>query len=144
MLIAVAAAFLAAAVQFARADDAAVAPDVGAVLSLQLYSVGVMDYCFDEIEKRPAFKEASAAWKSRNDATMTATATLLLKVAKADEIAAVVIQVRNQIAFDLVAQEDKPAACQRAAESLNDPSSDLAARLPDSVARINAALNSTP
>lgn len=125
----------------AHADDADVAPDVGLVLSLQLYSVGVMDYCFDEIEKRPAFKEAAAKWKARNDEAMTLAATLLPKVAKAEEIAAVVSQVKTAIAFDLAAQADKPAACQTAADSLNDPSSDIVSRAPDSVARIKAAVN---
>ena len=53
-----AAALAVATVGTARADDA-LAQDVGVVLSMQLYSIGLMDYCFDQIEKRPAFKEAS-------------------------------------------------------------------------------------
>jgi hypothetical protein len=107
---------------------------------MQLYSVGLMDYCFDEIEKRPAFKEAAEKWKARNADAMTLAATLLPKVAKAEEIAAVVIQVRNQIAFDVAAEKGRPGACQRAADSLANASSDIAAQAPDSLARIRAAV----
>jgi hypothetical protein len=53
----------------------------------------------------------------------------------------VVIQIRNAIAFDLAAQNDKVAACQKAADSLTDASSDVAARAPDQLARIKAAVN---
>lgn len=125
----------------ARADDA-LAQDVGVILSMQLYSIGLMDYCFEEIEKRPAFKEASQKWQERNAEAMTLQATLLPKVAKAEEIAAVVIQIRNAIAFDVAAQQqDKAAACQTAADSLNAGDNDIAARAPESLARIKAAVN---
>jgi hypothetical protein len=127
----------------ARADDG-LAQDVGVVLSIHLYSVGLMDYCFDEIEKRQNFKEASQNWRARNVEAMTLEGTLLPKVAKAEEIAAAVVQIRNAIAFDLAAEQDKAAACQKAADSLNDPSSDVAARAPDQFARIKAAVDTAP
>lgn len=130
---------LLAAVPAAHAQ-ADVAADVGVVMSYRLYSVGAMDYCYDEIEKRQAFKDASAAWQERNADAVTAASTLLPKVAKAEEIAAMVVQVRNSIAFDIAGEADKVAACQRFADNLNDASSDIAARAPDSVARIKAAV----
>jgi hypothetical protein len=122
----------------ARAEDD-VAADVGLVLSLHLYSVGLMDYCYDEIEKRQAFKDASQKWKDRNVEAMTLEGTLLPKVATAEEIASVISQVKIAIAMDVAAQPDKVAACQTAADSLNDPSSDVAARAPDQFARVKAA-----
>jgi hypothetical protein len=123
----------------ARAEDD-LAADVGVVLSLHLYSVGLMDYCYDEIEKRQAFKDASQAWRTRNAEAMTLEGTLLPKAAKAEEIAAVITQIKIAIATDLAAQPDKVAACQTAADSLNDPSSDVAARAPDQFARVKAAV----
>ena len=71
---------------------------------------------------------------------MLLQATLLPKVAKAEEIA-VLIQIRNAIAFDLAAEKDQPAACQRAADNLSDASSDVAVRAPDQLARIKAAVS---
>lgn len=139
-LFAAAAAALLLSAGAARADDAAVAEDVGLVLTIQLYSVGVMDYCYTEIEQRQSFKDASQRWQQRNAEAMTLQATMLPKVAKAEEIAALVAQVRNQIAFDIAGQSDKPAACQRAADSLNSPTHDITAQVPDSVARIKAAV----
>jgi hypothetical protein len=122
----------------ARAEDD-VAADVGVVLSLHLYSVGLMDYCYDEIEKRQAFKDASQKWQDRNAEAMTLEGTLLPKVATAEEIASVISQVKIAIAMDLAAQPDKLAACQTAADSLNAPASDIAARVPDQFARVKAA-----
>jgi hypothetical protein len=76
-----AAAFMLVTAGAVRADDS-LAQDVGVVLSMQLYSVGLMDYCFEEIDKRPAFKEASQKWQERNAEAMTLQATLLPKVAR--------------------------------------------------------------
>jgi hypothetical protein len=133
---------LAAALTAATAAQAQqnIAADVGTVLTMRLYSVGLMDYCYDEIDKRQAFKDASQAWQARNAEAVTAASTLLPKVAKAEEIASLVVQVRNAIAFDLAAEKDQPGACQTAADSLNDVSSDIIARAPDQVARIKAAV----
>jgi hypothetical protein len=136
-MLALATAVLVAPAAHAQQDIAA---DVGLVMSYRLYSVGAMDYCYDEIEQRQAFKAASTAWQARNADAVTAASTLLPKVAKAEEIAAMLVQVRNSIAFDIAAETDKPAACQRFADNLNDASSDIAARAPDSVARIQAAV----
>jgi hypothetical protein len=60
-------------------------------------------------------------------------------VATAEEIASVISQVKIAIAMDLAAQPDKLAACQTAADSLNAPASDIAARAPDQFARVKAA-----
>jgi hypothetical protein len=98
-----------------------------------------MDYCYDEIEKRQAFKDASQKWQDRNAEAMTLEGTLLPKVATAEEIASVISQVKIAIAMDLAAQPDKLAACQTAADSLNAPASDIAARAPDQFARVKAA-----
>jgi hypothetical protein len=132
------AAFLMLAALPARASDM---DDLGVLMGLRLYSVGLMDYCFDHVEARPAFKETGETWKTRNAEAMAVTDAAFARLRPtAEDVAGLLQFVSNTITSDFAAAAADPLAfCEALSSGLARGENDATVKAAEALGRLKAS-----
>jgi hypothetical protein len=122
----------------ARADDAFF-NQVGALLGLRAYVLGVMEYCSKYVEPRPEFTAAADAWQQRNADDGAALDKVAAPLVNRDTKDKMDKMLTDKVVADIAAASDKIAFCVNAMDAINSGKNDFATNKPAEIARVREA-----